>query len=287
MCNKGGAMPLRRLRLLSGQFIPEIGYGTYLAKDDDCYEGVLHALKVGYRHIDTAAFYDNEEEVGQAIKDSGIDRSELFITTKVWNNSRGYEKTIKSVENSLKKLDLEYLDLVLIHWPANEKQFPGKSDEINLDTRNALIYLYKEGKVKSIGVSNFLKHHVQNLIKNSEMIPMVDQLEISAGHFDEDLINFLSRKGIIVEGWSPLGRGDLLNNEEVLKLAKKYNKTSAQILIRFLIDCDVVPLVKSINKNRIEENLDYNDFELSEEDVQLLKDLKINKTYKNPDEIDF
>lgn len=280
-------MPLRRLRLLSGQFIPEIGYGTYLAKDDDCYEGVLHALKVGYRHIDTAAFYDNEEEVGQAIKDSGIDRSELFITTKVWNNSRGYEKTIKSVENSLKKLDLEYLDLVLIHWPANEKQFPGKSDEINLDTRNALIYLYKEGKVKSIGVSNFLKHHVQNLIKNSEMIPMVDQLEISAGHFDEDLINFLSRKGIIVEGWSPLGRGDLLNNEEVLKLAKKYNKTSAQILIRFLIDCDVVPLVKSINKNRIEENLDYNDFELSEEDVQLLKDLKINKTYKNPDEIDF
>lgn len=116
---------------------------------------------------------------------------------------------------------------------------------------------------------------------------MVDQLEISAGHFDEDLINFLSRKGIIVEGWSPLGRGDLLNNEEVLKLAKKYNKTSAQILIRFLIDCDVVPLVKSINKNRIEENLDYNDFELSEEDVQLLKDLKINKTYKNPDEIDF
>lgn len=280
-------MPLRRLRLLSGQFIPEIGYGTYLAKDEDCYEGVLHALKVGYRHIDTAAFYDNEEEVGQAIKDSGIERSELFITTKVWNNSRGYEKTIKSVADSLKKLDLEYIDLVLIHWPANEKQFPGKSDEINLDTRNALIYLYKEGKVKSIGVSNFLKHHVQNLIKNSEMMPMVDQLEISAGHFDEDLIKFLSRKGIIVEARSPLGRGDLLNNEEVLKLAKKYNKTSAQILIKFLIDCDVVPLVKTINKNRIEENLDYNDFELSEEDIQLLKCLKINKTYKNPDEIDF
>ena len=171
-------MGLKKIKLLSGEFIPEIGYGTYLEKGVDCYNGVLEALKAGYRHIDTAAFYGNEEEVGKAIRDSNVPREEIFVTTKVWNTDRGYEKAKKSLEESLERLGLDYVDLLLIHWPANERQFPGKSNEINLDTWKAFIELYKEGKAKSIGVSNFYLHHLKNLINNSEITPMVDQIEL-------------------------------------------------------------------------------------------------------------
>lgn len=280
-------MALRKLRLMSGEFIPEIGYGTYLIKGEDCYNGVLTALKSGYRHIDTASFYGNEEEVGRAIKDSGIDRKKLFITTKVWNTSRGYTNAIASLDESLKKLDLDYVDLLLIHWPANEKQFPNQSDAINLDTWKGLIKCYKDGKAKSIGVSNFLKHHLLNLMENSEIAPMVNQIELHPGLIDDDFLSFMNENNIIIEAWSPLGRGDLLNNEVVLDLANKYNKSPVHILIRFIIDIGVIPLVKSKTPSRIEENLNYTDFKLSTEDIKRLKKVVTGKKYKNPDEIDF
>lgn len=280
-------MGLKKIKLLSGEFIPEIGYGTYLEKGGDCYNGVLEALKVGYRHIDTAAFYGNEEEVGKAIRDSNVPREEIFVTTKVWNTNRGYEKAKKSLEESLEKLGLDYVDLLLIHWPANEKQFPGKSDEINLDTWKAFIELYKEGKAKSIGVSNFYLHHLKNLINNSEITPMVDQVELHPGYMHEDLLEFLKRHQIICEAWSPLGRGNLLTNEIVIDLAKKYNKTPAQILIKFILQIGAIPLVKSKNKLRIKENLDINDFEMSREDLDILKRIDTGILYKNPDFIDF
>ena len=280
-------MGLKKIKLLSGEFIPEIGYGTYLEKGEDCYNGVLEALKVGYRHIDTAAFYGNEEEVGKAIRDSNVPREEIFVTTKVWNTNRGYEKAKKSLEESLEKLGLDYVDLLLIHWPANEKQFPGKSDEINLDTWKAFIELYKEGKAKSIGVSNFYLHHLKNLINNSEIIPMVDQVELHPGYIHENLLEFLKRHQIICEAWSPLGRGNLLTNEIVIDLAKKYNKTPAQILIKFILQIGAIPLVKSKNKLRIKENLDINDFEMSREDLDILKRIDTGILYKNPDFIDF
>lgn len=280
-------MGLKKIKLLSGEFIPEIGYGTYLEKGEDCYNGVLEALKVGYRHIDTAAFYGNEEEVGKAIRDSNVPREEIFVTTKVRNTNRGYEKAKKSLEESLEKLGLDYVDLLLIHWPANEKQFPGKSDEINLDTWKAFIELYKEGKAKSIGVSNFYLHHLKNLINNSEITPMVDQVELHPGYMHEDLLEFLKRHQIICEAWSPLGRGNLLTNEIVIDLAKKYNKTPAQILIKFILQIGAIPLVKSKNKLRIKENLDINDFEMSREDLDILKRIDTGILYKNPDFIDF
>lgn len=280
-------MGLKKIKLLSGEFIPEIGYGTYLEKGEDCYNGVLEALKVGYRHIDTAAFYGNEEEVGKAIRDSNVPREEIFVTTKVWNTNRGFEKAKKSLEESLEKLGLDYVDLLLIHWPANEKQFPGKSDEINLDTWKAFIELYKEGKAKSIGVSNFYLHHLKNLINNSEIIPMVDQVELHPGYMHENLLEFLKRHQIICEAWSPLGRGNLLTNEIVIDLAKKYNKTPAQILIKFILQIGAIPLVKSKNKLRIKENLDINDFEMSREDLDILKRIDTGILYKNPDFIDF
>lgn len=280
-------MGLKKIKLSSGEFIPEIGYGTYLEKGEDCYNGVLEALKVGYRHIDTAAFYGNEKEVGQAIRDSNIPREEIFVTTKVWNTNRGYEKAKKSLEESLEKLGLEYVDLLLIHWPANEKQFPGKSDEINLDTWKALIELYKGGKAKSIGVSNFYLHHLQNLICNSEITPMVDQIELHPGYMHIELLEFLKSHQIICEAWSPLGRGDLLTNQTVINLANKYNKSPAQILIKFILQIGAIPLVKSKNKLRIKENLDINDFEMSSEDLDILKKIDTGILYKNPDFIDF
>ena len=234
-------MGLKKIKLLSGEFIPEIGYGTYLEKGVDCYNGVLEALKAGYRHIDTAAFYGNEEEVGKAIRDSNVPREEIFVTTKVWNTDRGYEKAKKSLEESLERLGLDYVDLLLIHWPANERQFPGKSNEINLDTWKAFIELYKEGKAKSIGVSNFYLHHLKNLINNSEITPMVDQIELHPGYMHEELLEFLKSHQIICEAWSPLGRGNLLTNQTVINLANKYNKTPAQILIKFILQIGAIP----------------------------------------------
>ena len=280
-------MGLKKIKLLSGEFIPEIGYGTYLEKGVDCYNGVLEALKAGYRHIDTAAFYGNEEEVGKAIRDSNVPREEIFVTTKVWNTDRDYEKAKKSLEESLERLGLDYVDLLLIHWPANEKQFPGKSNEINLDTWEAFIELYKEGKAKSIGVSNFYLHHLKNLINNSEITPMVDQIELHPGYMHEELLEFLKSHQIICEAWSPLGRGNLLTNQTVINLANKYNKTPAQILIKFILQIGAIPLVKSKNKLRIKENLDINDFEISSEDLDILKRIDTGISYKNPDFIDF
>lgn len=280
-------MGLKKIKLLSGEFVPEIGYGTYLEKGVDCYNGVLEALKAGYRHVDTAAFYGNEEEVGKAIRDSNVPREEIFVTTKVWNTDRGYEKAKKSLEESLERLGLDYVDLLLIHWPANEKQFPGKSNEINLDTWKAFIELYKEGKAKSIGVSNFYLHHLKNLINNSEITPMVDQIELHPGYMHEELLEFLKSHQIICEAWSPLGRGNLLTNQTVINLANKYNKTPAQILIKFILQIGAIPLVKSKNKLRIKENLDINDFEMSSEDLDILKRIDTGISYKNPDFIDF
>ena len=280
-------MGLKKIKLLSGEFIPEIGYGTYLEKGVDCYNGVLEALKAGYRHIDTAAFYGNEEEVGKAIRDSNVPREEIFVTTKVWNTDRGYEKAKKSLEESLERLGLDYVDLLLIHWPANERQFPGKSNEINLDTWKAFIELYKEGKAKSIGFINFYLHHLKNLINNSEITPMVDQIELHPGYMHEELLEFLKSHQIICEAWSPLGRGNLLTNQTVINLANKYNKTPAQILIKFILQIGAIPLVKSKNKLRIKENLDINDFEMSSEDLDILKRIDTGISYKNPDFIDF
>lgn len=280
-------MSLRKIKLASGDFIPEIGCGTYLEEDEECYQSVLSALKEGYRHIDTAEFYGNEEEVGRAIKDSGIPRKEIFVTTKIWNTNRGYEKAKKAFKKSLEKLDLEYVDLLLIHWPANEKQFGDEWDDINYDTWRALEDIYKEGKAKSIGVSNFLKHHISSIVRKTKLIPMVDQIELHPGHVDLGLINYLNNKGIVIEAWSPLGRGELLINPLVVELASKYKKTPAQILIRFIIDLGAVPIVKSKNIDRIKENLLYNDFELEEEDIDRLIKLETGKKYKHPDEIDF
>jgi len=258
----------KRIRLNNGDYIPSIGFGTSLIKGKECIEIIKNAIDVGYRHIDTAAVYDNETEIGQAIRESNIERKELFITSKVWKDSMGYDNTLKSFESSLKKLNLEYIDLFLIHWPKND------DNKLNIDTWKALEKLYKEGKVKAIGLSNFLKHHLEIILNNCEIMPAVNQIEFHPGLMREETIEICKKNNIVVEAWAPLGKGSMLNNENLEKIAKKYNKSVAKLCIKWCLQNDVIPLPKSSNKERMKQNLEVFDFEISDEDMQVINNMK-------------
>ena len=211
------------IQLCNGIYIPSIGFGTSLITGEECVEVIKKAIYVGYKHIDTASAYENEIEIGKAIKESKINREDLFITSKVWKDSMGYENTLKSFENSLKNLDLEYIDLFLIHWPNN------RNKKLTNDTWKALEKLYKDGKVKAIGVSNFLKHHLEDLLVDCEIIPMVNQIEFHPGLTRKETIDFCNKNNIVVEAWAPLGKGKMLTNEVLINIAKRYNKKLAFI----------------------------------------------------------
>lgn len=268
--------------------IPNIGYGTWKSPNDKTTtDAVLLAIKNGYRHIDTAAIYGNEESVGKAIKMCGVPRDQLFITSKVWNTNRGYKKTLLAFEETLKKLDLEYLDLYLIHWPASPSQFENWN-EINLDTWRALEKLYKDGKVKSIGVSNFRKHHLEMILDNYDVKPMINQLEIHPGFLQEELCNFCNENDIVVEAYSPLGSGEVLKNEVLLNLSVKYNKSVAQLCIRWCLQNNTLPLPKSVTESRIIENSQVFDFQISDEDMIIMNNIKLSEGLGvDPDKVDF
>lgn len=246
-----------------------VGYGTWLTPDGEvAVEAVKEALKAGYRHIDTAAIYGNEVSVGKAIKESGLKREDIFVTSKLWNTERGYEKTLLAFEETMKKLDLEYLDLYLIHWPAHKNQYDN-FEEVNLSTWRAFIELYKKGKIRAIGVSNFLPHHLKALVE-SEIKPMVNQIEFHPGFMQEETVEYCKKNGIVVEAWSPLGRGKMLDNETLKGIAAKYNKTVAQLCLRWCLQNDTLPLPKSVTPSRIVENADIFDFEISKEDMAII-----------------
>lgn len=274
--------------LYNGILIPCIGYGTWQSPNDQTtVDAVLKALNNGYRHIDTASIYGNEESVGKAIKFSNIPREELFITSKVWNDSRGYDKTITSFEESLKKLDLDYLDLYLIHWPANKKQFSNWK-EINLDTWRALEKLFFDGKVKAIGVSNFKQNHLEIIMENAEKKPMVNQLEIHPGFSQSELRKYCEYNNILVEAYSPLGRGEILNDDTMKKLSAKYNKSVAQLCIRWCLQNNTVPLPKSVTESRIKENINVFDFEIDDNDMQLIDGISLPEGLGvDPDDVKF
>jgi len=272
--------------LNNGVEIPAIGYGTWQTRDGEgAVEAVEAAIKAGYRHIDSAACYHNEKSVGEAIKNSGVDRSELFITTKVWNPDRGYENTKKAFEASMEKLGLDYLDLYLIHWPANAKQFDNW-DEINLETWRAMTELYKEGKIRAIGVSNFLEHHLASLMQ-TEVKPMVNQIKYHPGLRQEALVEYCRKNNIVVEAWSPLGSGKLMSDAALQEIAGHYGKNAGQLCIAYALQNDVLPLPKSTNPERIVTNLDV-DFVISEEDMAVLNAMpELTGNVPNPDEVDF
>ncbi len=274
-------------KLSNGVEIPWVGFGTWQTPDGDtAVNAVKQALVSGYRHIDTAAAYKNEGSVGQAIKESGVAREDIFITSKLWNEDRGYENTKKAFENTLKELGTDYLDLYLIHWPANEKQFDDWK-EINLDTWKAMTELYKEGKIKAIGVSNFMTNHLEALL-DAEVKPMVNQIEYHPGYTQDAVVDLCRKHDILVEAWSPIGSGRLLENEELTKIADKYEKSVAQLCIRYVLQNDVLPLPKSVTPSRIEENTDIFDFEIMEQDMKTIDAMEnVGFSGMDPNEVDF
>lgn len=258
--------------LCNGVEMPGLGFGTWQsAAGDITASAVKAAIKAGYRNIDTAAAYHNEKSVGegirQAIDEYGVKREELFVSTKLWNDHRGYDLAMRAFENSMRELGLEYLDLYMIHWPAVEK-WHRDWREINRSTWKAFEELYRDGRIRAIGVSNFLAHHIQALMEDGEIMPMVNQIEYHPGFGQVESADFCQKNGIIVQAWSPFGTGDVLKNTELSGIAEKYGKTTAQVCLRWLIQKDIVPLPKSVHEERIFSNVQVFDFELSEEDMQ-------------------
>ncbi|WP_303188301.1 aldo/keto reductase [uncultured Clostridium sp.] len=251
---------MRKFKVLSnGIKIPSIGFGTYKSGDNnETAEIVKYALECGYTQIDTASFYGNEVGIGNAIKESKVKREDIFLVTKLWNDDHGYDKTIEAFNNSLKRLQVEYLDLYLIHWP----------NKLNAETWRAFEDLYKAGKVKAIGVCNFKIGHLEELKKTAKIMPMVNQVEVHPQSSKNEMLNYCIENNIQLIAWSPIMRGKLFTNELMLNLSEKYQKSVAQVILRWHIQRGVIPIPKSSNKTRIKENLNVFDFEISNEDMK-------------------
>lgn len=261
-------------KMHNGVEIPCVGFGTWQTPDGEvAVASVKEAIKAGYKHIDTAAMYRNEESVGEAIRESDVKREELFITSKLQNEMHGYEDTIKAFDETMKNLGLDYLDLYLIHWP-NPIRYRENWQEVSAETWRAFEDLYKAGRVRSIGISNFMVHHMEELMKTATIKPMVNQIYLCPGITQEEVVSYCKENGIILEAYSPLGTGKIFDSEEMKTLSKKYNKSIAQISLRWSLQMGFLPLPKSVTPERIKENTQIFDFELSQEDIELISNLK-------------
>ncbi len=274
--------------LNNGIQIPCIGFGTWQAPNGEtAVNAVKDAITLGYRHIDTAAGYENEESVGIAVKQSGMTREEIFVTSKLQNGAHGYEETMVAFEQTMKNLDMDYLDLYLIHWP-NPIKSRSNWKEANAGTWKAFEELYVAGRIRSIGVSNFHPHHIDELMKTAKIAPMVNQIRLCPGDTQEKVTAYCKAHNILLEAYSPLGTGLIFEVKEMQILAQKYGKTIAQLCIRWSLQMGFLPLPKSVTKSRIKDNVDVFDFELSTQDVQIISDLKGCCGYsKDPDTITF
>lgn len=262
-------------KLSNGTTIPSLGLGTYKIENDQAEEIVLEALELGYRHIDTATVYRNEEGIGRALRKTSIPREELFITSKLWNDDQGYDSAHKAFNESLNKLGLEYLDLYLIHWP----------EDLNRESWRALEEIYESGRAKAIGVSNFHKEHINDLIEVAKIKPMVNQYERHPYFQQNELFQKGKDLDMVMEAWSPIAKGEVLEDEKLIKIAAKYNKTVAQLVLRWHIQTDYVIFPKTEHSGRLKENFDIFDFEISEEDMNTIANLddKEGRIGSNPD----
>jgi 2,5-diketo-D-gluconate reductase A len=242
-----------------GRSIPQLGLGVWQTPDDVAVEAVSTALKTGYRHIDTAAVYKNEEGVGKGIVASGIDRGDIFLTTKVWNEDQGFDETLKAMDASLKRLGTDYVDLYLIHWPS---AFRGKY----IETWKAMIRLREEGKARSIGVSNFEGSYIDDLIRDTGVTPAINQIQLHPRFQQKAMRDKHAGLGVVTESWSPLGQGQVLADPVIGEIAKRHGKSPAQVIIRWHLDLGLVVIPKSVTPSRIVENFDVFDFALSDED---------------------
>jgi diketogulonate reductase-like aldo/keto reductase len=260
---------MQNVKLNNGVEMPVLGFGVFQVKDlNECERSVVDAIETGYRLIDTAQSYENEEAVGKAIKRSGVSREDLFITTKLWIQSNGYTGTRKAFENSLRRLQLDYLDLYLIHQPFGDVYGEWK----------AMQELYKEGKVRAIGVSNFHPDRLIDLIIHNEIVPAVNQIETHPFHQQIATQQFLKENNVQIESWGPFaeGKNNIFHNELLLSIGTKYNKTIAQVILRWLTQRGVIAIPKSVRKERMEENFNSLDFQLSDEDMEAIKTLNTN-----------
>ncbi|XKU94240.1 aldo/keto reductase [Lactobacillus acidophilus] len=274
--------------LNNGVKIPIIGFGTWQTPDGEvAEESVLAALNCGYRHIDTASAYGNEDSVGRAIQMSGINRHELFITTKLWNTDHGYEKTKKAIDQSLLDLKLDYLDMYLIHWP-NPSSMRDHWAEMNAESWRAMEEAVRAGKIRAIGVSNFRKHHLDALMETAEIKPVVNQTFLNPSDLQSEVVAENKNLDLLSEAYSPLGTGGLLGNEVVKEVAANYGKSTAQVLIRWSLQHGFLPLPKSVHLEYIKANADVFDFEISPEDMTKLDNLHgVAGVANDPDKVDF
>lgn len=245
---------------------PCIGYGTYKAADGKSAEVIRTAIEAGYRYFDTASFYGTEEYLGQAIAESGVKREELFLTSKAWKTEMGYENVKRAFEASLERIQTDYLDLYLIHWPLPEDDYADWK-QLDVDTWRGLEELYQEGRVKAIGVSNFLPYHLENILENCKVRPAVNQIEFHPGYTQELTVRYCQERDILVQAWSPIGRSAMLSHPLLLKLAEKYQVSVAQICIRYALQRGIVPLPKSSAFERMKQNQDVFGFEITQEDM--------------------
>ena len=269
--------------LSNGVKIPCVAYGTYKAADEHGADIITAAVEEGYRYFDTASFYETEEYVAEAIKRSGLPREDFFIATKLWKDEMGYEEALAAFERSLKRLNTDYIDLYLIHWP---KPTPDCENwkQLDIDTWKALEKLYKEGKVRAIGVSNFLPHHLDNILENCEVKPMVDQIEYHAGYTQEATVQYCKQHDILVQAWSPISRGRIFHDITLNELAEKYQVSVAKLALRFCIQNGIVPLPKAATRERMRENKNLFDFVISDEDMKRINTIpQVGWSGEHPD----
>ncbi|WP_292944217.1 aldo/keto reductase [Olleya sp. UBA1516] len=263
---------MKQILLNDSKHIPLVGFGTYKCTEQEGIKSVSTAIAKGYRLLDTAAIYGNEEAVGKGIKASGIDRKDIYITTKLWRENLSYQSAKDQFNKSLQRLNVDYIDLYLIHWPANAKNYDNWQ-HANAESWRAMEELQAEGKIKSIGVSNFFQEHLEALFKTAKVIPTVNQIEFHPGYWQQELTEYCQSKNITVESWSPLARGKVFENQTLNDIAKTHQKSVSQICLRWIIQHNVVIIPKSNSPERIEENINIFDFELSADEMKQINNL--------------
>ncbi|NLN05144.1 MAG: aldo/keto reductase [Clostridiaceae bacterium] len=256
---------MHNIELNNGVMIPGIGFGTYKTG----YSTIKLAIECGYRYFDTASKYENEEDVGLAIKNSGVPRNEFFVATKAWRDEMGYHESKKAFNRSLERLQMDYVDLYIIHWPKPTSDYKGW-EELVMETWKAFEEIYKEKKARAIGLSNFLPHHLDIILENCEVKPMTNQLEVHPGYSQDYALSYCKDNSILVQAWSPLGRERVLNHPLILELANKYGATSAQVCIRYAVQRGIVPIPKASSMERMKSNLDVFSFEIDKQDMHRL-----------------
>ncbi len=256
-------------KLNNGMKIPCVGFGTYKAAERNNVEVLKTAIEAGYRYFDTASFYQTEDFLGQAIRESNLPREDFFLVSKMWKDEMGYQQTKDALEKSLKRLGTDYLDIYLIHWPRPSADCENWK-ELDLETWRAMEELQKEGKIRGLGLSNFLPHHIKNILENGTVKPVVNQLELHPGYMQQAAVQYCKEHGIQMQAWSPIGRRRILEDGLILELAGKYQVSPAQLCLRFLLQNDIIPLPKSSSMERMKQNMDLFHFEISEEDVSRL-----------------